>query len=133
MGHYQDYRRATSLFDARDYRGAARLLERLVAESGPDVLHGLSAARLLLARAYYHSAQLRRAEESSRAILRDEPADAYAALLLARTLERSGRRDEAARALALATALGAPGLGQGLDNTELDNTELDNSREEDAA
>ena len=88
-----------------------------------------SAARLLLARAYYHSAQLRRAEETTRSILRDDPVDAYAALLLARTLERSGRRDEAARALALATALGAPGTEQGLDDTELDNAELDKSRE----
>jgi predicted Zn-dependent protease len=128
MAHFQRYRRAQSLFEARDYRGAARELERLLAESDGDLLHSMSAARLLLARAYFHSAQLRGAEETTRAILRDEPVDAYAALLLARTLERSGRRDEAVRALALATALGAPGLEQ-----RLDNSKLDNSKEEDAA
>jgi Flp pilus assembly protein TadD len=65
--------------------------------------------RLLLARAYYHSAQLGRAETAARAVLADDPTDDYAALLLARTLERSSRKDEAAGALRVATALGAPG------------------------
>jgi predicted Zn-dependent protease len=124
MAHFQRYRRAQSLFEARDYRGAARELEQLLAGLGPEVLHDASAARLLLARAYFHSAQLRRAEETSRAILRDDPVDAYAALLLARTLERSGRRDEAAPALALATALGAPGLEAKVAQTLDDTTEV---------
>ena len=107
--HFRDYRRATSLFDARDYRGAAQVLERLLADLEPsDLGHGTAAARLLLARAYFHSAQLRRAEETARAVLADDPVEPYAALLLARTLERAGRADEATRARALADALNAP-------------------------
>ncbi len=115
MAHFQRFRRAQSLFESRDYRGAARELELLLADSGTDVLHSMSAARLLLARAYFHSAQLRRAEETTRAVLRDDPVNSYAALLLARTLERSGRGREAGPVLALARALGAPGLDGGLD------------------
>ena len=112
MQHFYDrYRWAEDLFAQRDYRGAARVLEALLAEAGarPDeVGHGLAEARLLLARAYYHSAQLRRAEATTRELLTDNPTDAYAALLLARTLERGFRHDEARAAFRLAEALGAP-------------------------
>jgi predicted Zn-dependent protease len=112
MQHFYDrYRFAEDRFAHRDYRGAARTLEELLAEARerPDeVGHGLAEARLLLARAYYHSAQLRRAEEAVRALLADEPTDAYASLLLARTLERGSRHEEARAALRVAEALGAP-------------------------
>jgi Flp pilus assembly protein TadD len=112
MQHFYDrYRWAEDLFAHRDYRAAARVLEGLLAEaeSRPDdVGHGLAEARLLLARAYYHSAQLRRAEATTRELLTDHPTDAYAALLLARTLERGSRHDEARTAFRLAEALGAP-------------------------
>jgi Flp pilus assembly protein TadD len=114
MDFYEHFRWAEDLFGHRDYRAAARLLERLLveAEASPEsVGHGLTDARLLLARAYYFSAQLRRAEETVRAVLADHPADAYAALLLAHTLRRGSRHEEADRAMALATALGAPGTG----------------------
>ena len=104
---YQDYRRAEMLFEIRDYRGAARTLEGLLA--GADVGHGLVAARHLLARSYFHQALLGPAEATARALLADDPTDAYAALLLFRSLERQSRHDEAAGALRLATALGAPG------------------------
>ena len=112
MDLYDRYHRATRQFDLRDYLGAAKTLEALLMDLAADpdgAGHGLTEARLLLARAYYHSAQLGRAEKAARAVLSDDPTEAYAALLLARTLERAARPDEAREALRLATALGAPG------------------------
>jgi Tfp pilus assembly protein PilF len=112
MQHFYDrFRWAEDLFAHRDYRAAARVLEALLgeAEDSPErVGHGLGEARLLLARAYYHSAQLRRAEATVRDLLADHPDDAYATLLLARTLERGSRHDEARPVFRMAEALGAP-------------------------
>ncbi|WP_051813245.1 tetratricopeptide repeat protein [Streptomyces sp. NRRL S-340] len=92
--------RARMFFDARDYAGAARVLNGLVEEvpeqTGP---------RLLLARAYYHSAQLRRAEAELRVIVERDPVEHYARLMLGRTLQRQGRHEEAATHLRLASAL----------------------------
>ncbi|MGW4453847.1 tetratricopeptide repeat protein, partial [Streptomyces sp. NPDC004599] len=55
------WERARLFFEAEDYAAAARVLARLVEEvpeqTGP---------RLLLARAYYHSAQLRRRVHTDR-------------------------------------------------------------------
>jgi hypothetical protein len=111
MQHFYDrYRWAEDLFSHRDYRAAARVLEALLGEAAErpdDVGHGLAEPRLLLARAYYHQALLPRAEAAARDLLADHPTDAYAALLLARTLERSSRHDEARAAFRLAEALGA--------------------------
>jgi Flp pilus assembly protein TadD len=112
MELYDRFTWARDLFAHRDYRGAARVLETLLAEAGDasgSVAHGLTDARLLLARSYYHSAQLRRAEATARQVLDEDPTDSYAALLLARTLERGSRHEEAAAAMNLAAALGAPG------------------------
>jgi len=69
----------------------------------------LGEARELLARSYYHSAQLGRAVEAAREALEHDPTNAYAALLLARALERSSRLGEAdgARRMAPPAALGA--------------------------
>ncbi|MHC5256577.1 tetratricopeptide repeat protein [Streptomyces sp. UC4497] len=87
-------------FDAKEYANAARILDGLVAEvpeqTGP---------RLLLARSYYHSAQLRRAETELRTIVERDPVEHYARLMLGRTLERQGRHDEAAPHLRMASAL----------------------------
>lgn len=92
--------RARAFFDARDYAGAARVLAGLVEEvpeqTGP---------RLLLARAYYHSAQLRRAEAELRVIVERDPVEHYARLMLGRTLERQGRHAEAGTHLRIASAL----------------------------
>ncbi|MFH9980166.1 tetratricopeptide repeat protein [Streptomyces sp. NPDC017179] len=94
------WERARMFFDARDYAAAARVLEGLVEEvpeqTGP---------RLLLARAYYHSAQLRRAEGELRVIVERDPVEHYARLMLGRTLQRQGRRDEAETHLRIASAL----------------------------
>ncbi|WP_148613687.1 hypothetical protein [Nocardioides rubriscoriae] len=112
MDPYERYHRAGRQFDLKDYSGAARTLESLLMDltaetDGPG--HGLTHVRLLLARSYYHSAQLARAEAAARAVLAEAPTDAYAALLLARTLERASRVDEAREAMRVAAALGAPG------------------------
>ncbi|MGW0682514.1 tetratricopeptide repeat protein [Streptomyces sp. NPDC002754] len=87
-------------FDAKEYANAARILDGLVEEvpeqTGP---------RLLLARSYYHSAQLRRAETELRTIVERDPVEHYARLMLGRTLERQGRTDEAGPHLRMASAL----------------------------
>lgn len=118
---------AQGLFERSDYAAAATALANLVDEaesrraghhcgdgSGDGVLdaddaallHGTSDLRLLLARAYYHSAQFNRAEAVLTGLIEQCPTDAYAHLLLGRTLQRAGRPAEAARPLALAQVLG---------------------------
>ena len=98
---------ATSLFDRGDYLDASRALAELVEEAElTDPGHGITDLRLLLARAYYHSAQLGRTEQVLRTVLEEDPTDGYAHLLLGRTLQRAGRHEEAARPLALAEILG---------------------------
>ncbi|WP_199551100.1 tetratricopeptide repeat protein [Streptomyces sp. N35] len=96
------WERAGLFFEAKDYAAAARVLGSLVEEVPEQV-----APRLLLARAYYHSAQLTRAETELRAVLERDPVEHYARLMLGRTLERQGRDEEAAGHLRLAEALGA--------------------------
>ncbi|MFF5439155.1 tetratricopeptide repeat protein [Streptomyces achromogenes] len=93
------WERARLLFDAKDYAGAARLLPAVV-EEAPEQ----TGPRLLLARAYYHSAQLRRAEEQLRRIIDRDPVEHYAHLMLGRTLERQGRPEEAVSWLRVAAA-----------------------------
>ncbi|MFI0981057.1 tetratricopeptide repeat protein [Streptomyces sp. NPDC021093] len=92
--------RARLFFDSKEYDKAARILRVLVDESPR-----LTAPRLLLARSYYHSAQLSRAESELRAVLADCPVEHYAQLMLGRTLERQGRHAEAAPYLRTAAAL----------------------------
>lgn len=91
---YETFRHAQELFEARDYTRAAGVLADLVA-TWPD-RRDLTDARELLARSYYHSAQLDRAIDTSRELLADHPGNDYAALLLARSLQRAGRHLEAA-------------------------------------
>ncbi|RYE75949.1 MAG: hypothetical protein EOO74_09235 [Myxococcales bacterium] len=106
MSAYDLFRFAEGQFAERDYLGAAQALERLIAEhtDEPD----LNSARELLTRSYFHSAQLRKAEAAARDLLDRDPTHAYAALLLARALERQSRPEEADAARRLADALGAP-------------------------
>ncbi|MER7722654.1 tetratricopeptide repeat protein [Streptomyces sp. NPDC096323] len=92
--------RAQFFFDAKEYTIAARVLGGLVEEVPEQV-----APRLLLARAYYHSARLVRAETELRAVLERDPVEQYARLMLGRTLERQDRQAEADTQLRLASAL----------------------------
>jgi len=94
------WERAELLFEEKGYTEAAKLLAGIVAEFPEQV-----APRLLLARAYYHSAQLRRAEEELRTVIDRDPVEHYAHLMLGRTLERQGRSAEAATWLRRAGAL----------------------------
>ncbi|MFJ4675726.1 tetratricopeptide repeat protein [Kitasatospora sp. NPDC088783] len=89
--------RARLFFDSKAYADAALILAGVVAEVPEQV-----GPRLLLARAYYHSAQLRRAEEQLREVIARDPVEPYAHLVLGRVLERQGRSAEAAPYLRLA-------------------------------
>ncbi|MBZ9640244.1 M48 family metallopeptidase [Streptomyces sp. PSKA30] len=93
------WERARLLFEAKDYIGAAKLLA-VVVEEAPEQ----TGPRLLLARAYYHSAQLRAAEEQLRKVIDRDPVEHYAHLMLGRTLERQGRHEEAGPWLRMAAA-----------------------------
>ncbi|KUL20575.1 tetratricopeptide repeat protein [Streptomyces regalis] len=94
------WERAQMFFDAKDYAAAARVLSRLVEEAPQQ-----TGARMLLARAYHHSAQLRRAEGELRVIVERDPVEHYARLMLGRTLQRQGRDEEAEPHMRLASAL----------------------------
>ncbi|MFE7752273.1 tetratricopeptide repeat protein [Streptomyces sp. NPDC057428] len=92
--------RAQMFFEAKEYLTAARILGGLVGEAPEQV-----APRLLLARAYYHSARLTKAEAELREVLKRDPVEDYALLMLGRTLERQGRPAEAAPHLRMARAM----------------------------
>lgn len=94
---YELYRWAEALFTERDYTRAAGILERLLADH-PQAPH-LAQVRELLARSYYHSAQLEKSAAAARELLEADPTHAYAALLLARSLERAGKSSAGARRL----------------------------------
>jgi Flp pilus assembly protein TadD len=96
----EEYRRATMFFESGDPLGASRLLEPIV-EAEPRN----AAVRLLLARAYFNSAQLNAAESQLRALIEHDPSDHYAHHVLGRTLERAGRFREALPHLRLAAAM----------------------------
>lgn len=101
---YDLWRWAEDRFTERDYRGAAKTLEHLL-ETG-DLTHEHSQVLELLARSYYHSAQLRNAARVTDEALRLEPSNGYLALLMSRTLERSGDQAGADRYRSRAEALG---------------------------
>ncbi|WP_405116102.1 tetratricopeptide repeat protein [Micromonospora sp. NBC_01405] len=95
-----EYRRATMFFEMGDASGAVRLLEPIV-EAEP----GNSSVRQLLARAYFQTAQLHRAEEQLRELVDRDPSDHYAHHVLGRTLERMNRPTDALRHLRIAAAM----------------------------
>lgn len=117
---FERYERAKRYFDEARYTEAARELEEFFtdlaaaradqeesrASPADPVGHGTAEAHLLLARAYFHSGQLARAESAAREVLVESPDDPYAHLLLGRTLQRAGRPDEARGPLRLAELLG---------------------------
>ncbi|NLU67536.1 tetratricopeptide repeat protein [Streptomyces sp. HNM0574] len=98
--HVISFRAAEHLLEARDPRGAVKLLDGVIAEHPEN-----TAARLLRARAYFLGAQLRPAEEEFGWVLEREPDNAFAHFALARTLQRASRPEEARRHFRLAAAL----------------------------
>ncbi len=99
---HSEYLRADLFFAMGQPVEAARVLEPLVAAE-PD--H--QAALELLARSYFGSAQLTRAEEALTRLVELAPASGWARRALARTLERQSRKDDAAVHHRVADALGA--------------------------
>ncbi|HSZ40202.1 MAG TPA: tetratricopeptide repeat protein [Trebonia sp.] len=100
MAELTDYERARISFDTGDPAEAARLLAPL-AETEPRNV----SVRLLLARAYFHSAQLRRAEEEFRAVTELDPVEDYAWFGLGRTLQRQSRHADALPCFRIAAAM----------------------------
>jgi Flp pilus assembly protein TadD len=99
---YEEFRRGVMFFEAKDYREAARILEPVVVGEP-----GNRAVVELLGRAYFHSAQLRRAEATFRRLLELDPGNGWAYQALARTLDRCSKGDEAERYRRMARAMGA--------------------------
>lgn len=93
------YRRAESLVRRRPLDALKALRPLLEAE--PDK----PSVQLLAARAYLHSAQLRRAETALNRVLELDPTDDYARFALGRTLQRLGRLVEALGQLRMASAM----------------------------
>jgi len=94
------YRWAESLLEQRDPLGALVLLRPLLDEHGRD-----RSVRMLAARAWYASAQLERARAALEELVAEQPADAYANVLLGRTLQRLSRPEEAEPYLRVGGAL----------------------------
>lgn len=98
---YEEFRCAQLLLELNQPLDAVRLLEPVL-EAAPSSTATLE----LLARALFASAQLVRAEEVLRVLVERRPDDGWAHFALARTLERQGRRSEAAEQRRIADALG---------------------------
>lgn len=100
MAEMTEYERAQVYFEMNDYAQAARLLEPFALEQPRSV-----SVRLLLARAYYHSAQLGKAEAEFRAVTELDPVEDYAWFGLGRALERQSRHAEAVPCFRMAAAM----------------------------
>ncbi|GAB2792447.1 tetratricopeptide repeat protein [Streptomyces sp. NPDC054796] len=98
--HVIEFRAAEHLIEARDPRGAVKLLDSVISAHPEN-----TAARLLRARAFFLGAQLRSAEMEFQTVLEREPDNAFAHFALGRTLQRASRGDEARRHFRLAAAL----------------------------
>ena len=99
---HSEYLRADLFLAVGQPTEAARLLEPVVAAEPAN-----EAALELLARAYFSSAQLVRAEETLIRLVELAPANGWARRALARTLERQSRAADAAVHHRVADALGA--------------------------
>ena len=99
---HSEYLRADLLLAVGQPTEAARTLAAVV-EAEPTN----EAAVELLARSYFASAQLGRAETTLVRLVELAPANGWARRALARTLERQSRRDEAVAHHRVADALGA--------------------------
>lgn len=99
-GTVEAFRRAEQLVAQRRPLEALSVLEPVV-----DVARDEPSVQLLLGRAYYFSAQLRKAERAFLRLLDFDPSDHYARLVLGRTLQRQGRLNEARAQLRLAATM----------------------------
>jgi predicted Zn-dependent protease len=99
---HSEYLRADLFLAMGQPTEAARILTAVVAAEPAN-----EAALELLARAYFGSAQLTRAEETLIRLVELAPANGWARRALARTLERQSRATEAVPHHRVADALGA--------------------------
>jgi predicted Zn-dependent protease len=99
---HSEFLRADLFLNMGNPTEAARILEAVV-EAEPANESTLE----LLARAYFDSAQLSRAEGALARLVALAPANGWARRALARTLERQSRGDEATAHHRVADALGA--------------------------
>ncbi|MET7989617.1 tetratricopeptide repeat protein [Amycolatopsis sp. NPDC023774] len=96
---FRAFRQAEDLVERHRPLDALKALEPLLDETDkPSV-------QLLAGRAYFHSAQLRRAERAFTRVLELDPTDHYARFVLGRTLQRLGRLAEALAQLRMASAM----------------------------
>jgi tetratricopeptide (TPR) repeat protein len=100
MQETERFRLAGLYLDVGDPLEALSLLEPLL-----DELREQAAGQLLLGRAYYHSAQLEKAQEALERTVALAPTDAYARFALGRTLQRRSRHEEAGVHFRIAAAL----------------------------
>jgi Flp pilus assembly protein TadD len=98
---YDAFRRAEDFLESGRPADEAVLVQPVV-----DADPGNVSALELQARALFSSAQLHRAETSLRRLVEVAPADGWARLALARTLERLSRPGEAVEHRRIAAALG---------------------------
>ena len=99
-GTFESYRRAETLLAQRRPLEALRELAPVV-DAAPDA----PSVHLLAGRAYFISAQLRRAERAFLRVLELDPSDHYARFALGRTLQRQSRLPEAKTQFRLAVAM----------------------------
>ena len=99
---HSEYLRADLFVAMGQPTEAARILERVVAAEPEN-----EAAVELLARSYFGSAQLAKAEDVLTRLVDLAPANGWARRALARTLERQSRHAEATAHHRMADALGA--------------------------
>ncbi|HWD01869.1 MAG TPA: tetratricopeptide repeat protein [Amycolatopsis sp.] len=95
---FRAFRQAERLVEHRRPLDALKALQPLLDDDKPSV-------QLLAGRAYFHSAQLRRAERAFTRVLELDPTDHYARFVLGRTLQRLGRLAEALAQLRMASAM----------------------------
>ncbi|MEA2346984.1 MAG: protein-glutamine gamma-glutamyltransferase [Thermoleophilaceae bacterium] len=97
---YDLYRRGSELLEAGDFAAAAIPLERVRAIE-PDK----TSVREALGRAYFRSGRYAEAGEEFAVVVEKYPVNDYAHFCLGRALEKTGRREEARKHLALAACL----------------------------
>lgn len=89
--------------DYLDLRAPLAALEAL--RPVEDELTGVVSGELLLARGYFASAQLGRAELAFRRVIELDPVNDFAHFALGRTLERQSRHDDARRHYRIAASM----------------------------
>lgn len=94
------FRQAEALVKRRRPLDALQALQPVL-EAEPDK----PSVQLLAGRAYFHSAQLRRAEHALSKVIEHDPSDHYARFVLGKTLQRLGRLAEALGQLRMASAM----------------------------